>query len=167
LRLGAVLSGKGTALVVLGGTTAKSFSSLKQSVDRVVASARVGTPNYHTRLVGTYVFSTGKSTTSTRGGGSIRSSETFYTFDGRGSLRIKGNHMVSVSSDKAPLDGSNIDNGWSQASTSGINQSKGRSTYKLLGKNLLIITKIGKSSLHHINIYSNGLKVDGKVYPKQ
>jgi hypothetical protein len=162
LKVGAILSGHGTALVVLGGSTPESFAALKKAVQKIMSSAQLGTPQYNTRaLVGTYSSYSGASSGNSTHGGSMRSSESFYTFDGMGRFRTNTNSMVSAHS------GNMGNSANSTSSSSLIGGGQGQGTYKLIGKDTLILTRNGRTSVHSIEIFSNGVKVDGNLFEKR
>ena len=164
LQANAVLSPHGTALVALGGSTAESFKPVEKAGKEIIGTAELGAPQYNThRLVGTFYSYSGKSSGSSYSGGSSYSSETFYTFDGRGNFRTNTNSHVSAYSG----DYGNPNN--STASTSLINDSpQKRATYKLLGKDLLIMVyPNGNTTYNKVEIFSNGMKLNGKTLIKK
>ena len=141
---------------------------MRGATDAVISSARAGAPQVNNgAIVGQY------STYSSSGGGdSFASSETFYRFDGQGRFTTNNNAMVSVSvrgtqDSDAPdyIDSSGNAVRFGGASAGDISQSSEVGTYAILGDILILHTASG-ASYHQFVDLGNGLRVDGALFMK-
>ena len=167
LQASAVISPHETALVVLGGASPQSFKPVQRAVREVITSAEFGAPQYNNaRLLGTFYTYSGSSSGSAYAGGTSRSSETFYTFDGRGNMSTNTQSHVSA------YTGSHNSIGEPNAVTGSVNLSDNtpqkQASYRLIGGDMLIISWPNGSTTHHtVEIFSNGMKLNGKTLIKK
>ena len=181
LRLAAVLSGQGTGLVVLGGSPPNEFPALRKEVDTLTSSAKVGVPQYNNGVVrGQFSTYSGNSSGS-YDDGARWSSETFYRFDGAGRYSTNNNSMVNVttkgtSDSDAPdyIDSEGYEVRFGGSSAGDISETSDAGTYAVIGDMLMINTASG-TSYHNFEIIgytmdgvytSNGIKLDGELYPR-
>lgn len=167
LQASAVISPHETALVVLGGASPQSFKPVQRAVREVIKSAEFGAPQYNNgHLLGTFYAYSGSSSGSAYAGGTYRSSETFYTFDGRGNMSTNTQSHVSA------YTGSQNSIGEPNAVTGSVDLSdripQKRASYRLIGEDMLIITwPNGSTTYNSVEIFGNGMKLNGKTLIKK
>ena len=104
----------------------------------------------------------GGSTGNTWEGGASHSSETYYTFDGNGNVQTNSSSYVSA------YTGSNTHENVAGSATSSSNTPYTYATYKLLGQDTLVVTwPNGQTTSYHVEIFNNGMKINGQTLIKK
>ena len=167
LQASAVISPYETALVVLGGANAQSFEPVQSAVKEVIQSAEFGMPqSNNTRLVGTFYAYSGSSSGDAHSGGAARSSETFYTFDGRGNMST--NTLSHVSAYTGSHNSIGAPNAVTSSAHLNDNTPQKQASYRLIGEDMLIITwSSGRTTYNTVEIFSNGMKLNGATLIKK
>ena len=171
IRLGAVFSGQGTALVVTGGAIPNEFETVKTAVKGIVNSAEVGMPRANNQaIVGQYSTYSSSGSISSTSGGVIATSESFFKFYADGTYHTNTNSMVyGQTRDVQPEDLP----GTSQTTTSMFDEPNGTGArYVVLGDVLIFTSPAGRSYHNFEMICStalpecSGIEVDGNRYIK-